>query len=155
MIDLVRLQICESHTELNYICPSINKYLQRAYRLYFSWRIKKNSSDLSTLFHVVYQLYSLSEQKLYFPQKKVFRCTCTAQSSESLHFSNLSTESWIQGRHHQLSTECWSSSWGARLNCDYSGWEKYSWGLKGNTVCVHREIHLIREEKYSWSAGAT
>ena len=56
--------------------------------------INKNiSPDLSTVFQVVYQLYSLSEQKLYFPQKKVFRCTCTAQNSQSLHLSNLSTES--------------------------------------------------------------
>ena len=117
--------------------------------------IKNISPDLSTVFQVVYQLYSLSEQKLYFPQKKVFRCTCTAQNSQSLHFSNLSTESWIQGRHRQLSTECWSSSWGARLNCDYSGWEKYSWCIHGNIVYVHTEIHSIHEEKYSWSAGAT
>ena len=31
------------------LCPSINKYLQRAYRLYFSW--------LSKIFLLIYQLY--------------------------------------------------------------------------------------------------
>ena len=58
--------------------------------------IKNISPDLSTVFQVVYQLYSiysLSEQKLYFPPKKIFRCTSTAQNSQSLHFSKLSTES--------------------------------------------------------------
>ena len=32
--------------------------------------IKNISPDLSTVFQVVYQLYSLSEQKLYFPKKR-------------------------------------------------------------------------------------
>ena len=119
-------------------CASINNYPQSADRLYFSHSINCISFLTKTVFLSLHQQYFshsinhisqlincisltvsaifLSLYQHYFSH--LIACiTWTSPAIYWLHISYIVVQIRILGRDQQLSTECWSGSWGVRLNC--------------------------------------